>query len=337
MTLSHQNLSRLIEPRSHLNPNRRIRWKLAVATLSIALLSSAKSIPQNSPQSKTSEIEALMSRVGPPSENAVDEFKKAGMENVKPHSLTAAERVKIENALASLPGLNRRVLKKKLHQLAFVDGIPGEGTGLTSQLANTGLYDITLRASILDEPLSTFLTVKEGRVFTDDGSGMTVTVKGTGTDAFTYVLLHESTHVVDKSCGITPGSRAFDSGIWLSQSNMVPALALSVAAATYFRGGQRLPVRKAEAVYDSLARTPFVSLYATASPQEDFAELVAWHEILDRHHGSLVVEITDAHGKAMWQWEPLKFPQVQERFSAVDDLLDSQRPCRGLSWFVNGG
>ena len=67
--------------------------------------------------------------------------------------------------------------------------------GLPLPVANTGLYDITLRASILNEPLSTFLTTKERRIFTDDGSGITVTVEGTGADALTYVLLHESTRM----------------------------------------------------------------------------------------------------------------------------------------------
>jgi hypothetical protein len=136
---------------------------------------------QDSPQSETTEVEVLMSHVGPPSEKAIDEFRSAGMEEIRPHTLTALERAKLESALASLPTLSKQVLEKKLHHLAFVDGIPGEGTGLTSPAAKTGLYDITLRASIVDEPLSTFLTLKERRVFTDDGSGTTVTVRGTGT------------------------------------------------------------------------------------------------------------------------------------------------------------
>ena len=59
--------------------------------------------------------------------------------------------------------------------------------------------------------LSTFLTTKEQRVFRDDGSGNTVAVMGTGTDAVTYVLLHESTHVADFVCGMTKHP---ENGIW---------------------------------------------------------------------------------------------------------------------------
>jgi len=137
--------------------------------MSIALVPKAHARQQYRRQTDAVRVEALMERVGQPSKSAIDEFKKAGMEG--PHVLTGAERARVEAALASLPTLNTHVLGKKLHFLAFVDGIPGEGTGLTSQDLKTGLYDITLRASVLDEPLSTFLTNKEKRVFTDDGSG----------------------------------------------------------------------------------------------------------------------------------------------------------------------
>jgi hypothetical protein len=309
-----------------------MRLQTLIAVLGVALVPLAHATAQDSPQSEAAGVEALMTRVGPPSQVAVDEFKNAGMEEVRPHVLTAPERAKVEVALASLPALNRYVLGKRLHSLAFVDGIPGEGTGLTSPDAKTGLYDITLRTSILDEQLTAFLTTKERRVFADDGSGITVTVKGTGTDALTYVLLHESTHVVDKSCGITADLHSpFVAGIWTSQKEMAPGLASSVAATTYFRGGHPIGVGRAATVYDALAKTPFVSLYATATDQEDLAELVAWREILKQHHGGLVVAVNGARGKTLRRWKPLTFPEVKRRFADVDRLLASPESCSGLS------
>jgi hypothetical protein len=305
--------------------------RILIVAMGVVLLPMAYAVPQEPAQGEAAEVAALMARVGAPSPTAVDEFKKAGMDEVRPHVLTATERAKVASVLASLPELNRRVLEKGLHSLAFVDGIPGEGTGLTSPMGKTGLYDITLRASILDEPLSTFLTTKEQRVFTKDGSGVTVTVTGTGTDAVTYVLLHESTHVTDFACGITAQPQSwFGVGVWASQTAMVAPLADSIAAKTYFRGGQRVSMGQAATVYDALAQTPFVSLYSTAEPQEDLAELVAWREIQKEHHGDLVITVGDAHGKSLGRWAPLSFPAVQKRFAEVDKLLEQQGPCKGL-------
>jgi hypothetical protein len=332
MLLAQLKISNIMDLRVNRKHYRWTRLQLLTAALSAALMPLAHATQQDSPQSEAAGIEVLMGRVGPPSQLAIKEFKNAGMEDVKPHILTALERAKVEAALTSLPALSKQVLEKKLHQLAFVDGIPGTGTGLTSPDAKTGLYDITLRASILDEPLSTFLTTKERRVFVDDGSGLTVTVKGTGTDALTYVLLHESTHVMDKSCGITAEPRSgFVAGIWTGQKKMVPQLASSAAATTVFRGVGPLGVGQAAIVYDALAQTPFVSLYATASSMEDFAELVAWHEVLKQHHGDLIIEVNDARGKTLRLWEPLTFPGVEKRFADVDKLLASPEFCRNAA------
>jgi len=309
---------------------RGLRGRMLIVAMGLALVPLA--VGQEPGQGEAADVAALMGRVGAPSPNAVDEFKKAGMEEVRPHALTATERAKVQGVLASLPELNRRVLEKKLHSLAFVDGIPGEGTGLTSPVGKTGLYDITLRASILDEPLSTFLTTKERRVFREDGSGTAVTVTGTGTDAVTYVLLHESTHVTDFVCGLTKHPQSgFGVGVWASQKAMVPGLADSIAAKTYFRGGSKVPLGQAATLYDALAQTPFVSIYATAEPQEDLAEMVAWREIQKEHHGDLVITVKDAQGKTLGQWEPLQFPAVEKRFAEVDSLLEAQGPCKGLS------
>lgn len=182
---------------------RRMRLPILVTALAIALIPPAHATAPASSQSETAEVEKLMARVAPPPQGVIDKFKEAGMEDIRPHILTAPEQAKVLAALTSLPTLHRRVLEQKLHSLAFVDGIPGDGTGLTSRDETKGSFDITLRASVIDESLSTFLTNKERRVFIDDGSGDTVTLKGTGTDALTFVLLHESTHVVDFTCGIT--------------------------------------------------------------------------------------------------------------------------------------
>jgi hypothetical protein len=305
---------------------------VVLASLGIVLVPLAYGAQQDFPQADAARAQVLMTRVGPPSDLALDEFKKAGMRDIRPHALTAPERAKIGVVLASLPLLNTRVLEKKLHHLAFVDGVPGEGTGLTSPDAKTGLYDITLRASLLNESLSTFLTTKERRVFSADGSGLSIAVTGTGTDALTYVLLHESTHVVDQSCKITSAPESHISRVfWIDLLTMKPEWASSAASNTYFRRGPRLGIAQAAKVYDALAQTPFVSLYATASEQEDFAELVAWREVMEQHGGSLSIELKNAGGETIRRWEPLKFSDVQKRFADVDDLLTSQGSCSALS------
>lgn len=287
--------------------------------------------PQRGTRLEDEVATTLIDRVGEPAQRDMQAFKKAGMQEVKPHKLTAQERLIVEAALASLPSLNKRVLERHLHRLSFVDGIPGEGTGLTTPNTKTGLSDITLRASVINESLTAFLTNKERRVFKQDGSGGVVTVTGAGVNAITYVLLHESTHVVDVSCSVTTNPRSpFVRGIWVTQSTLAPSLA-AITPKTYFRGADPLPIVKAESVYDALEKTPFASLYATATRQEDLAELVTWYEIYTQDGGNLVIELKDSKGMTIRAWLPLTFPKVRERFADVEELLGSQPACASHS------
>ncbi len=270
--------------------------------------------------------------VNQPSEQAMSIFKDAGLKDVRPHALTGAERIKVQAALDSLPPLNKEVLAKYLYQLAFVDGIPGEGTGLTSPAAGKGQFDITLRASVIGESLSTLLTLKERRVFTDDGSGTTVTVSGTGADALTYVLLHESTHVLDKACGITASfPNLFDNTIWTAARELTYTFNSTLATRTYFRGTTQLPLGKATDLYNSLSKTPFVSLYATASANEDFAELVAWRELQQQHSATLTISVSSPSNGTVTEWHPFTFPALQKSFAQVDDLEHLRQGCPAVA------
>lgn len=266
--------------------------------------------------------EVLASRVTAPAQGAIERFAGAGMRDVRPHVLTAAERSKVEAALAALPAAHRAVLEKRLRNLSFVDGIPGADIGMIADVGETGQFDFTLRASLIDESLGAYLTTRERRLFEADGSGRSIVVEATGMDALTYVLLHETTHVLDVGMGITASMESpFVTGIWEGRNALTPALAGSAAATTLFRGGRPVPLGKAETIYDALAQTPFVSLYATAAATEDLAELLAWNEILQRRRGTLVITIVDGGGKVVKRYEPLGFPAVKARMARVDELL----------------
>ena len=144
----------------------------------------------------------MLSRVSQPSDLALNEFKKAGMQSVTPHMLTDEERGKIEAALAIIATPEQAGAGSEAARAGFRRWHSGRrNRAYIAPLPQPGMYDITLRASVIGESLTQFLTIKENRVFRDDGSGLAVTVTGKGTDALTYVLLHESSHVVDRNCG----------------------------------------------------------------------------------------------------------------------------------------
>jgi len=269
----------------------------------------------------------LAGRIAPPAAHVIETFERAGMLAVRPHPLTPSELTKVEAALAALPALHRRVLDTRLRRLSFVDGMPGHGSALAARVGDTGQFDITLRASLLHESLAEFLTTKERRLFQADGSGHTIAFDAGGAGALAYILLHETTHVVDAALGLTARPHGvFTRGIWAqgegkAPNALAPQWAVSPAAASRFRGAGLMPAGRAQLQYDALADTPFVSLYATAAAAEDLAELVAWHVVATRHGARITLSVRDADGALVKQYEPLRFPAVQARVRLVEALL----------------
>ena len=61
--------------------------------------------------------------------------------------------------------------------------------------------------------------------------------------------------------------------------------------------------------------TPFVSLYASASINEDLAELVAYRELYFRFHVSPRIEVRDGSGRLVYQYESSQSPMIRSRFA----------------------
>jgi hypothetical protein len=280
-------------------------------------------------------VTVIMAKLGAPSVKAQERFADAGMKGVHAHGLTESERVTIEKAIESLPELHRQVLSERLRSLSFVDGVPGEGTGLTSRSEDGQSYDITLRASLITESLSKFLTTKERRVF-EGRMYRDVVVRGDGVNALTYVFLHEATHVVDAVLGLTRDTSApLERGVWIGRTAPDARYCTELALKTRFRGMPPLATSDADNVYRSLSRTPFVSLYSTASASEDLAELVSWYVVRSRHRGKLVVTVRTSSGRVIERFEPMNFPLVRARYADVERLLSKGLPLTAAS--LSGG
>jgi hypothetical protein len=236
------------------------------------------------------------------------------------------EHLQLAAAFAALPPLHRKILSERLRSVSFLDGMPN--TALTSTV-NPGepyrLFDITIRAAILHQNASEWLTEKERTLFDTTGSPLSVSIEGGKRDAIVYVLLHEATHIVDASLGITPipisgrelagnvPPTAFTKGVW--SERMIPAAPYrdSLRERIRFRvGGETLPIDRADAVYASLRRTPFVSLYGSSNWYEDVAEFVAvyhWTKVLKQPYRIVIRK----EGKEIFVYEPMKSDLVRSR------------------------
>jgi hypothetical protein len=170
---------------------------------------------------------SLESRVKDTPATVLKMFEEAGGTAPSAHALTEAERRKLSGAFLALPPVHRRVLGERLRTVSFLDGMPN--TALTSTVNPDEpyrLFDITIRAGVLREDVSEWLTWKERTCYEAAGSRLSVSIEAGKLDAIVYVLLHEATYVVDSCLRITPATRSggqpageaptsvFTEGIW---------------------------------------------------------------------------------------------------------------------------
>jgi hypothetical protein len=253
-------------------------------------------------------------------------MREAGRPDPKSHALTEAERAKLNLAIHALPPVHRRILKERLRELSFLDGMPN--TALTSTVNPDEpfrLLDITVNARILRQNVSEWLTQKEQTCFDTTGSPLRVSVQaGTSVDALLYVLIHEATHVIDAAEGITPplsGKRLpspFTEGVWNDLALPVAPYRdpLRAHIRFYTNGDDKISVERAPEVYEWLRRTPFVSLYGGRNWLDDLAEFASVYHLTEvlKQPYRIVIRRND---KEIFVYEPMKSDLVRRRFGQM--------------------
>lgn len=104
---------------------------------------------------------SLTSRIGDTDPSVLRMFADAGLAAPTRHVPTEVERQSLERAFATLPPVHQRMLRERLRRISFLDGMPN--TALTSIVEPEGpvpTYDLTIRAGVLRETVSEFLTTK---------------------------------------------------------------------------------------------------------------------------------------------------------------------------------
>lgn len=265
----------------------------------------------------------LRARVMPPHEETIAAYVEAGASSAKAHQLSDREWALVERAFADLPPLYQRILSQRLGRLSFIDAPSSAGTALTRRYDGQNgeqFFDITIRADVLEMSLTGFLQGKEERLFADDRSGYTLRISAGKMPALTYLLLHEATHVLDQTFGISSDARPFAS-LWKDYRTLSEPYASGPIGVSAYRRGPQLPRGEMPALYRAFTRSPFVSLYSTASAGEDFAELAAWRILSRDFHVPLSLQVRDAKGNTVLTVTPLASPAVQSRLDYVQRLL----------------
>jgi len=195
---------------------------------------------------------------------------------------------------------------------------------------------IGVRKSLLDNPatLDSWASWKEQIHFGTDPSRVTVapglpTVQtslagGGQTDMLYFLVTHEFGHVFDFTNGLN------ESGAWtkFSWKNMSDPLdesnfPLRAQLCFYFCNGKYIDASRQDELYESLAKTNFLSAYTTRYATEDFADTLAYYTIMTERNATY--RITTASGLVYDAVERLRSdPLLQPKRRFIEEFLGSR-------------
>ncbi len=272
----------------------------------------------------------LGSRITLPPDSVRQRYRDLPKPSPTFHELTEAEHAKVENVLQELPAFTRDAFTQHVRSISFVDGIPANATTIKDAGSGYPVFDIVLRAGLLNENVSDVLTRKERSYYTATDPNLTLSIEAGSLPGILYVLVHESVHVVDISnragqagspqLYATRFSNQLVQGIWDDATTKVPAYQSPLFKMSWFGGGKQANIEIAEPTYRLLARTPFVSLYGSSNWYDDAAELVTCYYLTQKLHQPYRIVVSSGP-KTLYSYSPMDGALVRARFPVIVPLF----------------
>lgn len=258
---------------------------------------------------------------------------------------TVAEREQIGLVFDRLPLRHRTVLQERLIGVYCVEEFSGSAMADYVVGPNDELYSVLiLHPRVFSMDASELLTYRENTAFQHDDPDIEITISlSNAVSALAYIVLHESTHIVDyverhtpyvepgmfELFGVSSRDTSFTDEVWRGYRTVGADVEFSYQKDLRFYGlgGEpRLSNNEVDALYENLARSPFASLYGALSWAEDFAEFVTFYYLVYGLGAHYAVRIQRA-GKLVFEYEPMASSTVLDREGYLDPELLTPAPA----------
>jgi hypothetical protein len=216
------------------------------------------------------------------------------------YSPTEAERALFAQYYALLPARFHDAMATKVLGVYFIQGFAGGGMSDFVFTADGSMKLIlVLNPKTLSMSLPDWIGYRDNSTYADDGKDIKLVASCPGGAKYRgliHTLTHEAAHIYDYSNAVTPyvekhlsqgsstaDAKDFTRSVWKSYAQPIAAYAIPDREKLAPYGlGAALPLSTALPQYAALAKTPFYSLYGSASWAEDFAEAAAWTHLRDK-------------------------------------------------------
>jgi hypothetical protein len=258
---------------------------------------------------------------------------------LRPYIPSTAELQQIDDIAAMLPEQHHEVLKHRLIGIYCVKNFAGSGMADWILGPNDEIYTVlVLHPRVFRMTASELLTLRINSAFEADDSGTELLFHlSDDISALTYIMLHESTHIVDyverltpyvepamlRLLGESPNDASFTDMAWTAYREVSPSIDFPYQKELrfYSLGGQPcLEYRDAIGALKALRGTPFASLYASVNWAEDLAEFVTFYYLSTIYKVEGHIQVYQ-DGQLVYDYRPMSSAIVTNRNRLLDPLL----------------
>jgi len=263
------------------------------------------------------------------------------VDNYTSYLPTESELQIIEEYLSVLPPLHKKTIEEKLIGIYFINNLMGSGIADYVIDENNNIYTILIiNPKTLKSSISEWISLRENSCFIQNTGSVDINVNcGDDYLGFLYILLHETSHIVDYIHYITPytepgikeikGDEILDkteltSNVWNDYYIPVNRYNHNYRDNISYYGlnnGPHLKQSDISGIYKDLSNSPFVSLYGSLSWAEDFAELMTWYHITEKM--GLPYEINlYKDNNLLSTYKPMNSPLVKSRINFIQKIYN---------------
>ena len=206
---------------------------------------------------------------------------------------------------------------------------------------NSKLYTvIIINPETLHRNISDWITYRENSCFLFNEQNKEeikiIADCGTKYTGLTYIILHETTHVVDYVLHYTPyvepdmrelglflPETAFSKDIWLDYGLPFQSSDFHQRELITFYGlgnGPYIDGSHAHELYISFSKSPFTSLYGSQNWAEDLVEYFTWYYFCNKLQQPYKIKL-QIEGQNVYEYEPIKSERVLKRVNSILTLM----------------
>lgn len=275
---------------------------------------------------------SLASRIKPVPEFVLDYLKIADSTDLySPYIPSEEDIALVEEYIMKLPNLHQKILQERLIGIYFVDNFIGSGVIDCVFDERANVYAIfTFNSDTVKRNISEWLTFRENTCFIKNSPDFKIEINcGNEFKGLMYILLHESSHLVDYVRNYTPYAdesitkfrktaaeeRPFVEEIWEGFDRPLPdhdSWWMSKVSFYGLNGGPTINISDALTIYSEFSNTPFVSLYGTMNWGDDFAEYITFYHLTAELNQPYEIKYLKEE-QVVYIYSPLESAKVQKR------------------------